>query len=502
MRVIRILSVMVLSVVWLGFGGCGPWSPNSRFVDGVETTLYSYGGYPPWELDVWDINYDGSETYGAGFGFVCEVSIGSTTLAGIIIECMIYDHSDPVGISYDIWDQTAPNGEKYGYVTGLLNGTWDFDGGIATARTNGDGQCVFFVGLGNPLSGIVLQSDPGYEWPGDNELVSTLVEIKLILRRHSGEIVNDAHMFFFKAQYQGFEEPFGGIIGNSWSALGEWSGAFLSGEESITFDDGITLRVTPITIDFEEIWEPKRAPYEYDPPFETSQFVSLSNDPNDPNAPEDPYDPPYLGDGWTFLEGSWSQLVFMPYGWDWVEATELGALWLSNSGDPNDSTLLMTYSNPYAFWCVMNVEMAHEMNAFSHSLLLISKDSDGQQVSWLPIKMNVVFVDMNIVTIVSDFIVPMQYPEDEGLYHDLWGMPYVAIYVPDGGHLEIKRDNFYGDFNSDSFVDELDYSMLTSMWQLDPNDATFDLIYDADHNGRIGPNDLRAFTGNWLGVRP
>lgn len=520
------LMLLALLVTWVGFTGCNSQSPEAIFVDEMQLELLQGSGQPPRRLDYWDISSDGSDIYGAVYGFVCTVESEGVPLAGIRVDCYI-EHSDPFVGNRDIWGERAPNGERYGFVVPLPaeDGVWDYDEGVARARTSERGQCIFLIGLGDPGTGGT-SADPGYAWPGGNQdLVFTFVDLTFVVQKRGPDIVSDGYAYFFRAQYQDFFEPHGGIYGNSVSALGEWGGMFLMAEGSTVSGDGITMTVSQM-VDLGEEKEPRMRSYRY-PEFEKGAVETMIVDANDvdPNLPSS-------GDDWAYIAGVWDQMVHDSYGWYWKYPAEIVPLWMA---DPNgeDAVELVSAAFPYAFFCEVVVDKVADMIAYEHTVLVVGVDSVGTVVSRMPVKMFAYSINGTSVYFVSDWILPMEFFEEQGIYTDKWGYTVVAVHVPEGGHLEIAVDDFYGDFNFDNVVDNKDMALFSSVWNplwngdpnfcygsvsdpnfcydivCDPNfcnntvyDASYDLKYDYNRDGYTGMVDLVGFLGNWLEIRP
>ena len=225
-------------------------------------------------------------------------------------------------------------------------------------------------------------------------------------------------------------------------------------------------------------------------------------DPNENNSSDS--DLPMFGEGWEYLGGSWRKW-YPGYGWWYVNG--IVATWISDIDDPNEVMVAMNLSQPYVFLCQFEVDEIASVQTFRHTGKVISKDDMGRKVSELPVEMYVWDISGKQVFLATwTFILPMEFPEQQGVYYDRWGNSYAAIYVPEGGHLEVTRDDFYGDFNYDGAVDNKDYGLFAVRWNesvfspYDPN-APYDLMYDADYDGQTDISDLMQFSDNWLEIR-
>lgn len=591
----KVLPVMII-VLFIG-SGCKDGSPVVRLVQGIEIILFDGYGEDQERLDAWDT--DGEEkVYGAAFGYLCRVQADGVPLAGIRVECNILAHHDPLDIGEDIWDRQAPNGERYGYVHPVPDGSWDRDDGVAVAYTDASGACVFLIGLGDPDVGFGAMPDNGYLWPSGSDGVSTAVEVQFIIRKLNGDIVSDCSMAFFRSQYQNFWEPYAGIFGNSFSALYPgvgWKSLDKNGDTTTTevdfgpigeleLDEVGLVRKFPYpglldksglpSPDWIVVYDPNcifiagplvpdpNCPYIVDPNCPWSNIVNpipdancpcymrgpdcpdypdpncMIPDPNcmvpDPNCyildPDwlwvpgpmipDPncysyYDPneivpiipnedePTSGEGWYFWGNAW--MKWNPeYGWWYTNS--MVATWISDIDDPAEVVLAMDLCQPYVFLCIFYIDDMYSTQNFQHTGVLISRNTSGQIVAQMAIKLYVYDISGNYVYLATNFILPMEFPEQQGEYYDRWGNSYAAIYVPDGGHLEVVKDGFYGDFDYNGYVDNRDYGMFAARWgknvfgMYDPNYA-YDLMYDADYDGQTDISDLIEFMDNWLEMR-
>lgn len=555
------LMVSAIAIMVIVGCGCPDGSPVVRLITGIEIELYGNGGSFE-QLDVWATDGD-KKIYGAGFGYKLTVQADGVPLAGILSECQIIAHHDPLDIGEDIWDEYAPNGERYGYVHSLPNGDWDSDDGIAKAYTNVNGECIFLIGLGDPETGFG-ETSPGYSWPDGSDGVSTLVEVRFIIKKAYGNLTSDCYMVFFRSCYQNFWEPFGGVYGNSFSSLNQWDGWYKSLDKSN--NDDTELNLGPVgEILLEETELVKKAPYSDCPLDKSGGYSTMIPDPNcpyildpnciwpdiinpipdpncpcyvidpccpyypDPNCPwipdyacwvpdpncyildpncswiEGPLAPiPLFGEGWQYIIGGWRKW-YPGFGWYYVDG--IIATWLSDIDNPDEVMLAMDLSQPYVFLCVFEVDEIASVQTFQHTGMVVAKDSLGRKVSELLISLYVWDISGNTVFLATNFILPMEFPEQQGEYRDRWGNSYAAIYVPEGGHLEVTGDDFYGDFNFDGAVDNEDYSLFAVRWNEsvfepigDPNKA-YDLMYDADYDGQTDMSDLMYFVDNWLETR-
>lgn len=475
----RLILIIVLLV------SCNSQSPNAVFVNDMPVTLFAWYDTPSWQFDLWEVS--GSEIYGAAFGYGCKIESDGAGVGGIAVNCKVTAHSGGMwGNEYDIWDKPAFNGEPFGYIRTQPLGIWGHN--EVKGRTNGDGRCIFFIGLGDPETGFKNPTG-NYLWPQDaDEMVASIVQAEFIIPKHSGGVSSEGYMNFMRAQHMDFFEPLGGVLGNSSSHLGSLSASYETGNDEVT--------MFPISMDdikTRGLSVERPASYKIPVP-EGSLDGSL-----DVNGES----------GWFYLFGEWWQLKYdyTNYRWYWdISPSRMIPLWLGDENDPNDAMFLVSFADVFAFVCkIYNVEIWDDIKIGStHTVFLVSKTADGQRVGDVPFRM---FVDAKYsrskeVWLVSDWVVPMENRDEQGVYIDYWGCPVFAMYVPNGGYFEVEIDGFYGDFNFDGFVDFRDYNLFAKHWLQGLENVNYDLYLDATQDGRTTIEDLEVFTGNWLGTRP
>ncbi len=512
-------------LVLLLLTSCDSQSPNAKFVDeeGMSISLVkpdSWPDLPLSSLDAWWAGNDGADIYGGAFKYKCTITT-EIEADGIKVLCYVTQHRDPMGGDYDIWDRLAPNGEPYGYVASEPAGSWDYEEGKAVARISGR-ECVFFIGLGSPYPDTI----PDYDWPkyceGGDTPVDTLVEVKFVIPKWNGNIEKECYMRFVRVQCQNFWEPLGGVIGSSYSTLVKYQeGMYSMSAEGVTIqlervEQTDVVGYTPKTkVKKVETETADPSIREWKPP--TTRPPSLTN-PILPFALTAEVSEP-----WEYIEGNWQQYKLgwwwtghWWYGWNFVSAGEdLVVLWMADPCDYQDGVGLVSYAHPYAFFCkvafYMEDEVVDVIFTHIHTLILKSKDEFGNDAVdefgnavWLPINMYVYDIEWpycHYIYLWSTGIVAVEHTAGQGYYRDYWGYPFALIYVPDNGYLEIKVDDFYGDFNFDGRVNFVDLAMLLNYMDKGLTDEYYNLMYDADHDGQTDANDLAIFFQNWLKTR-
>ncbi len=489
---------LLLLLLLLLLISCDSQSPNARYIDedGMSVNLFDLSGLPLPALDLWWVKYDdtGSEIYSAAFGYTCTIAVDGVEVNGIKVICEVISHDDPTGGDYDIWDKIAPSGKKYGFVSSQPPGSWDYETGIATSRTFGDGECSFIIGLGSPMPHLL--SD--FDWPGGcGTMVSTMVEVKFVIPKWDGNnIEKECYMYFIRAQCQDFWEPFGGVIGNSYSTVEKWDGIYSMAGEGITIQleridsiPKVKKKKDKIKMGLVSDTDPSAGlPIrKWAPP------TTLVSSPTSPILPFASAAEP--SGSWEYIEGHLRQFVFgWGVGWHWVSNPEnLVVLWMADPCDYQDGVDLVSHTEPYAFFCTVSLEGTEEVNTYYCTVTLKSKDEFGNDAAWLPINMYVYAINPPYVYLFSNGVVALEHTAGQGYYIDYWGWPVAAIYVPDNGYLEIEADGLYGDFNFDGAVNFVDYTMLLKQMGKGLTDENYNLMYDGDHDGRTTLKDLAIF---------
>ena len=490
---------IIVAVMW----GCDAQSPNARMCNEFGVTMLAPPSYPDWTFDVWRVEPDesGSEIYGAAFGFIVRVETpAGTPLAGIRVECYLNDFS-AAGPDYNIFKDTAPNGMDYGYVTVLPEGgsDWDYDDRTAKGRTNIDGECLFFIGLGDPLSGIEPPEPNlvyGYRWPGGcDTMVDTVVDIEFKIRRNSGDMESYGYCHFIRAQCQDFFLPHGGSFGNSYSSLGSMGSMSMSTNlnEQTLSEDVLAKFKKPKKDKWKAMKKKAAAPLVF---FDSaSESHVLGMDPNSP--PEPTYDVTSLGwyrFGWSYLHDSWA--------WFLVE-DELALHWIEDPNNPTEENMasLAAGSAPYAYFIAVTGDDLPASYAARHTAVLISRYADGREASRFPVHIDYWGSKPNLDFFVSDYVIPMESIGEQGVTQSPDGEKVILIWVPDGGHLDIIRNELSGDLDLDGWVNGKDLAILTAAFDKDVFSNDYDLICDLNDDYVTNIEDLYIFSTQWLTAR-
>ncbi len=222
-------------------------------------------------------------------------------------------------------------------------------------------------------------------------------------------------------------------------------------------------------------------------------------DPNitlpDPNLPPPPE---------SQMEAGWQGWRKYGYGANpdyrtWEVPEYLACSWLVDPEDSDEAKDLATYAEPYAYYYTMNDPCAEYVRSYEHTMVLTSLDPNNI-VARMPIKMNIVDVTDDQITLRSDLIVPIENDVGITVYNDR-AQRCVLIQAVENGVLSIAPDDFYGDFNFDGICNGDDYGLFMKHYGKEFIGSGYDLGYDIDQDGMIDENDAVMFFENWLKLR-
>ncbi len=478
--------------------GCGDsQSPSSVYIGDFEVALlYKEGTWGPKSLDEWAVSQDaeGKDICGLAHGFFLQLEDMMDEEyheASIRVDIEAVDHYSPSGFG-DIWEDTAPNGEKYGFIKVFPEAGSGIYDGVVHGRTDGDGRLWIYAGLGDPEGTFNPDAplDYGYELPGPgggyNDVFDTLVQLKITIpRAHAPLRTVYVWAYFVRVQYQNMWEPAGGVYGNSFSGIGELEGYGTPTQ---------SLEYKAITIEFptaEKSPKGKASDYPLDTKSHTGQAVTTMDTTSSGQ--------PYLD--WAH----WYQLRWDPYlgQWYWDDPNKLYALWFAEPNDPNDIIETMNTCEPYVLWADVNLPEPFDGND-AHSTVILKAVKDSNVVSKMPMSMYMYekSPDGKVLSMFSDYVEIVDNSADQGYYYDQWNNLYAVIYVPQGGILEVDFPEIYGDFNADDKVDFYDFALFSNHYQdsvWDPN-TNYDAMYEEPNNwdGEITMLEVGSFTENWL----
>ncbi len=509
-KIKRILLVMVYFSM-LFYGGCGPTqSPDVIYVSGLKPLLLRNPGDPGAKYpDRWAVSDDpeGRDICGVAFGFVLQLTDENNEdhhNAGIRVDIEVVNHWSTGGYG-DLWEQEAPNGEKYGFIKvspAEDSGVYD---GIVYGYTNSYGRLFVYPGLGDPEGSFEPSAplDYGYEWPGPGgshtDVVDTFVQLKITVpRKHMPMSPVYVWCHFVRAQYQSMWEPLGGVYGNSFSGIGELGGYSMQMQslDSNTITSKLAAAISWDALGEFNIKKTSKgttSDYSLNTKIYTGQAVTTM----DTTSSEGP----------CLDWAHWYQLRWDSDSgqWYWDDPNKMHALWFADPNDPNNIIDTMTSCEPYVLWADVNLPEPYDANqAYSTVVLHSVNKTTGEVFSKMRIYMYLSSKspDNKILTMFSDYVAIVERPEDQGYYYDKWGNPYVAIYAPQSSILEVDFPEPFGDFNADDKVDFYDFALFSNHYQdsvWDPN-TNYDAMYEEPNNwdGQIDIPELGGFTENWL----
>lgn len=496
---------VIACLVALFFRGCGDTQSNERMdVYGWGVQLYYRAGQTNPQLpDKWIVSSDteGRDISCVAHGFFIELRDEFNERLyseGVRIDIEVVDHWSI--FSYlDLWDQTAPNGKKYGFLRVLPEAGSAVYDGVLHGRTNSAGSLLIYAGLGDPA--VILDDnaplDLGYEWPGPggsyNDCVGTVVQLKITVPGR-GPPVQPIYVWcrYVRGQYQNFWWPADqGVYNYSIQGIGELS----LGSSGIQSPDPNTVEqsVTMSDLSLYDSPAPKLTP---------SNYPRVTSDTN-PSAMG------YVTASGVSLDAiDLTQLRWDPdIGWAYflVGSEEgLPGHWIAEPNDPNDIIELLSVSQPYAFWADITLPEPFYGDTATTTVILRAVDRANVVQSKIPLAMTLVekSLDNLTLTFLSDWFIVSVDPNFHGYYQDQWQNPYTVLYFPEQTHPDLDFPEIFGDFNADDKVDFYDFALYADHWQdsvEDPN-TSYDAMYEDPNtwDGEISTIELKAFTEHWL----
>ncbi|MGB2810115.1 MAG: hypothetical protein WBC22_20410 [Sedimentisphaerales bacterium] len=453
--------------------------------------------------DRWAVSGDtqGRDICGVAHGFVIELLDEHNERRhseGVRIDIEVVDHWSTPGYR-DLWDQTAPNGKKYGFLRVFPDaGSGVFDG-VLHGRTNPAGSLDIYAGLGDPEGTFDSNAplDLGYEWPvpgsSSSEWVDTFVQLKISIPG-KGPPLQPIYVWcrYVRVQYQNFWWPEGqGVYNYSIQGIGK-----------LTFGSNVIQSDDPNTID-QSVTMPDLTLYD-----------SMSPKPAPSNCPR--VTPATKRSAMTYITSSGvsldsldlAQLRWDPdIGWAYYlvgYGEGLPGHWIAEPNDPNDIIEMLSVSQPYAFWADVTVTEPFHGDTATTTVILRAMDRVNVVQSKIPLAMTLVekSPDNLTLTFLSDWFIVSVDPNFHGYYQDQWQNPYTVIYMPEQTHPDLDFPEIFGDFNADDKVDFCDFALYADHWQdsiEDPN-TNYDAMYEEPNNwdGQISMPEVGAFAENWL----
>ena len=496
---------VVTCLVILFNRGCGDTQSNERMdVHGLSVQL----GRRPDQTDSafpdrWAVSDDpqGSYICGVAHGFVINLLDEHNELReseGVRIDIEVVDHWSTPGFR-DLWDQTAPNGKKYGFLKVYPEAGSGVYDGVLHGRTNSTGSLLVYAGMGDPEGTFDDDAplDMGYAWhdPGSSssEWVDTVVQLKISIPG-KGLPIKPIYVWcwYVRVQYQNFWWPEEmGVYHRSIQGIGKLT----SGSNMIQSDDPNTIdqSVTMPDLALYDSATPKPAPSNcprVTPATKHSAMTYVTS----PGVPLDFLDLTQLrwdpDIGWTYFP---------------VEYGEgLTGHWIAEPNDPNDIIEMLSVSQPYAFWADVTVTEPFYGDTATTTVILRAMDRENVVQTKIPLAMTLVekSPDNMTLTFLSDWFIVSVDPNFHGYYQDQWQNPYTVIYMPEQTHPDLDFPEIFGDFNADDKVDFYDFALYADHWQnsVDDPNTGYDAMYEDPNtwDGEISTSELKAFTEHWL----
>ncbi len=489
----------------LFYEGCGdPQSPERYEVYGWRAHLISIPPETDARLpDKWAVSSDteGRDICGVAHGFVLELLDESNERLEqkeIRIDIEVADHWSPV-YDRDLWEETAPNGKKYGFLRVIPEAGSSIYDGVLHGRTNEYGLLGVYAGLGDPEGTFnpTAPLDFGYEWPGPggsyNDIVDTVVQLKI---KVPGRVPPIQPIYgwcnYLRLQYQNFWWPEGqGVYDVSIQGKGRLS----SGSTVIQSPDPNTIEHLASIFDMSLYRPPapKVASSDYprvtpDTKRSVMTYVTVS--------------------GVTLNALDLTQLKWDPdIGWVYFPLEPgqgLPGYWIAEPNDPNDIIEMLSGLYPYAFWADLTLPEPFYGDTATTTVILRAVDRENVVHSKIPLAMTLVEKSPDNLSVIfrSDWFVVSVDPNFHGYYQDQWQNTYTVLYMPEQTHPDLAPPETFGDFNVDDKVDFYDLALFADHWLdsvHDPN-TNYDALYEQPYtwDGEISMTELKAFAEHWL----
>ncbi len=498
------------------FEGCGDkqspkrdevhfWSPE--MIWNPETPERKY-------LDKWAVRDDteGRDIYGAAHGFFFQLLDGNKQPVkrdGIRIDIKVDDHWSPLDFG-DLWNQTTPNGKKYGFFKLFPEAGSKVYDGVLHGRTNLGGTLAVYPGLGDREATFdpCAPLDPDYLWPGPgdsaDDCVFTRLQLKITLPG-TGLPVDPIYVWsnYDREPDANFRLNHGpGVYNRSFQGIGKYPppSSMIPSPDPNTIEQSagmfdMSLFVSP---------PPRLTPSNY-PRVTPGTKRSLINFVKAMFARAITY---VTTSGVTLDSLDLTQLRWDPeIGWAYFPLEPgqgLPGHWIAEPNDPNDIPEMLTCTSPYAFWAVITLPEPFYGDTATTTVILRATDRENVVQSKIPLTMTLVekSPDNLTVTFRSDCFVVSVDPDFHGYYQDQQQNTYTVLYMPEQTHPELGPPAIFGDFNVDDKVDFYDLALFANHWQdsaHDPN-TSYDALYEEPYtwDGKINTTELKAFAEHWL----
>lgn len=523
-HILLILTYLFISSI----PGCDHHQDNQAiYVQGLYMYCELDPDYPEDQPrpDCWLYEGEGglnTNTYLAGFGFILRLldeDGNPFAVPGIRFDVEVTWHG-PVsyGSEADIWERKAPNGKNYGGIKVFPEaGSGTFDD-VVYGRTNSMGAGRIVVRLGGSEEAISDPNHPidyGWEWPDlSGMVVETGVELKVTIRRPAGQHVTQYFWaYFFRGQFQGFWDPYGGIYEASIQGIGEFPELF---EMQMILANLADNSMSNVPLVNEILISPSAftADEEKTPKDRAIRYAFPARERNFPESVTRISGKGMMGtlsNGMTIDQIDFTQLRWacidppQGHGCDWyyfyVELGESLHPLFCDPNDPNDILGLLHDAEPYCWWTYLTLPEPFDANSGKCTAFLRAVDDFGVYDPNMQLPIYSYFYDMNAsqVLLQSEWWVPSEDPNFHGYYEDEWGNPFIALYMPSATHPVLHLPDTYGDFNADGNVDWKNLGLFSEQYlDVDPN--TRDWRFKDPNNWNKDPVNFRefsAFAENW-----
>jgi hypothetical protein len=437
--------------------GCSDPIGNAVYVDELPVNFMN-NGHVIW---LWE-DY-GAHVYGGWQGFESLLVLDGMPITGVKVNIEVLNHCSTDDTSYpweDFW-------EKYGDIKTVPS----------NGRTDDNGMVTGVIGYGP--DGWLDAEDPyeGETIDPNDKYHLCYVSLRAFVKKPMGEFIDRLLLCQFGLAYSG-------VPGE-----GYWNLMFGGGGFS-ELDCAVSTSISTELLYNQDFLEtPKTSKNIVDLPW-TKTPISLQK-----NLPRtDPTTYRTDNTGWCILKYDyfWEEMAFVPI-------SKLIARWIEDPNDPNEAIDLMTYCNPYVYVYDYNEVGIGDYNALTHTAVIKSIDVNGIEIDRIAIKLYVKELQQDSCRLVSDFIVPMEFAVDRGIYYDAWGNKYIGIQILKEGHLEISPIDNYGDFDIDYESDLEDFVLFSKQWGIDIFDSNYDFMFDENQDGIIDYEDFYMFIENYLG---
>lgn len=495
----------IACLVALFYNGCGDTQSNERMdVHGSRVRLFKRIDQTDARLpDAWKVSSDteGRDICGVAHGFFTELLDEANQRLekeDIRIDIEVVDHWQEFFFR-DLWDQTTPNGKKYGFLRVFPEAGSGVYDGVLHGRTTDAGTLLVYAGLGDPEATFnpTAPLDPDYEWPGPgmsyNDCVGTAVQLKITIPGR-GPTVEPIYVWcrYLRGQLQNFWWPKdNGVYDLSFQGIGK-TGPLSS---MIQSDDPNTIERSVVMPDLSLFDSPA-------PKLASSNYPRVTPDTKRPPMAY------VTASGVTLDALDLTQLRWDPNtGWAYfLVGPEQGlpGHWIAEPNDPNDIIEMLSGTYPYAFWADITLPEPFYGDSATTTVILRAVDRVDVVQSKIPLTMTLVekSPDNLSLTFLSDWFIVSVDPNFHGYYQDQWQNTYTVLYFPEQTHPELGPPEIFGDFNADDKVDFYDFALFANHWQdsVDDPNTSYDALYEDPNtwDGEISTTELKAFTEHWL----